>query len=233
MEEWKDIKGYEGLYQVSNEGRVKSLERILTQKTKSGYFITKKYPGKILKPSYDRDGYVIVTLNRRDGGKTKKVHKLVAEAFIPNPENKPVVGHLKTMDNGLEDKTANEAWNLAWMTEKENANYGTIIERKKEYTKVLYKNGRMKRVWKGKKRPEHSKAMSIPIIEIKEDGSVVEWESTIKCAEAYGVSPTHLSNAVNGHNHKRGHYFKTSQFYKKEDYEKMVGKTIIVPPTIL
>ena len=67
---------------------------------------------------------------KRDGNSNfMSVHRLVAEAFIPNPENKEQVGHLKKLPDGTEDKTANEAWNLAWMTAGENNSYGTRIER--------------------------------------------------------------------------------------------------------
>ena len=88
-----------------------------------------------------------------------RVHRLVAEAFLPNPENKPVVGHTKTMENGLEDKTANEAWHIAWMTQEENSNYGTLPERLSE-SKLGDKNPmKNKDVAKkvGEKNREHGK----------------------------------------------------------------------------
>lgn len=79
------------------------------------------------------DGYHIVSLrDENHKGHEGKVHRLVAEAFLPNPENKLEVGHTKTLDNGLEDKTANEAWNLKWMTRVENGNFGTICQRLSE-----------------------------------------------------------------------------------------------------
>ena len=88
VEIWKDIEGYEGFYQVSNLGRVKSLHRLI--KFSNGG--TREYPEKILK-QYKANGYWVVGLNNH-GKKTQvSVHRLVAEAFIPNPNNLPQVAH--------------------------------------------------------------------------------------------------------------------------------------------
>lgn len=126
IEEWKPVVGYEGLYEVSDWGNVKSVDRWITNSLGRKRF----WKGQILKKVFNSDGYHIITLHDFNHKQHEgKVHRLVAEAFIPNPENKQEVGHLKTMENGLEDKTANEAWNLQWMTRPENANYGTITER--------------------------------------------------------------------------------------------------------
>lgn len=126
IEEWKPVVGYEGLYEVSDWGNVKSVDRWITNSLGRKRF----WKGKTLKKVLDADGYHIITLHDANHKqKEGKVHRLVAEAFIQNPENKPVVGHTKTMENGLEDKTANEVWNLQWMTREENGNYGTITER--------------------------------------------------------------------------------------------------------
>lgn len=104
MEEvWRDIKGYEGLYQVSNLGRIMSFhrdsERIMRQSLK--------------------DGYLTIMLRKENKPKRYLVHRLVALSFIPNPENKPQVNHLD------EDKSNNRVDNLNWMTSKENNNWGT------------------------------------------------------------------------------------------------------------
>ena len=111
MEIWKDIEGFEGLYQVSNLGKVKSLNFNHTKKE------------KILKLQSGKYGYLLVSLCKEGKGKTYQVHRLVAQAFIPNLENKPQVNHKD------EDKTNNKVENLEWVTSKENCNYRTRNER--------------------------------------------------------------------------------------------------------
>lgn len=107
-EVWKDIAGYEGLYQVSNRGRVKSLARNTTK-------------GGILTELECRNGYVRVQTSRGNTREKFLIHRLVAQAFILNPKNKPQVNHIDG------NKKNNNLKNLEWVTAKENTNHGMEI----------------------------------------------------------------------------------------------------------
>lgn len=130
QEAWKDIKGYEGLYQVSNLGRVKSLERKVWSGTT---FYTRSE--KLLKQwkcrSHNRDFYLYVTLSKHGIHKNVGVHRLVAQAFISNPSNLPEVNH----KDG--NKTNNVISNLEFCTCKENQNHSwSVLRRKSNKTKA-------------------------------------------------------------------------------------------------
>lgn len=138
MEEWKDIQGYEGLYQVSNLGSVKSL--VGWNVGKNDY----EKREKILNPS--KGEYERVVLFKNGKSKTFAIHVLVAKTFIPNPENKPQVNHKD------ENKYNNCVSNLEWCTHKENMNYGTKQDResfiKTKYNVLQYDlNGNLIKEW--------------------------------------------------------------------------------------
>lgn len=108
IEKWKDIDDYIGLYQISSFGRVKSVKR----KDKNNHSVKEK----IRKQSVDKDGYNWVKLYKNGVGKIFYIHRLVAQTFIPNPENKPCIDHINT------NRTDNRVENLRWVTHKENSN---------------------------------------------------------------------------------------------------------------
>lgn len=153
---WKDIEGYEG-YQVSNKGRVKST-------------IARK-EGKLLKPSANKSGYFIVVLRINGKPKTHYMHRLVAEAFIPNPENKPCIDHINCVrsDNRLE--------NLRWVTQKGNMNNPLTKEKCSKVQK-----GREQLSTRGGK---HYKAKKVQ--QFTKDGLFIkEWSTPIEAARELG-----------------------------------------------
>ena len=134
MEIWKDVAGYEGLYQVSNLGNVKTLERFYY--SGRNHTIRKVQKSMLLKQQTNKDGYRTVGLTKDGKQKYTLVHRIVAQAFIINddPENKTLINHKD------EVKTNNVVDNLEWCTPKYNNNYGTARERgiktrKSRYTK--------------------------------------------------------------------------------------------------
>lgn len=124
MEEiWKDIVGYEGFYQVSNLGRVKSLDRYIEVTNKRGTLYRRPIKGRLLSLNNVNDDYISVTLTKDSIGISYSVHRLVAQAFIPNPDNLPQVNHKD------ENPSNNCVDNLEWCTAKYNSNYGTRREK--------------------------------------------------------------------------------------------------------
>ena len=118
MEIWKDVVGYEGYYQVSNKGNVKTIERTVRFGRQS-----RIVPEIIKEKVPDKRGYLTVMLSKGNKVKNAKIHRLVAEAFIPNPLNLPEVNHKD------EDKTNNCVHNLEWCEHLYNVMYGTKLER--------------------------------------------------------------------------------------------------------
>jgi hypothetical protein len=126
MNMWKDVKGYEGLYSVSEFGDVKALDR----------YVDNRWGGKVLKKEKniairkDCKGYLRCTLLADKTPKTISTHRLVAEAFIPNPENKPCVNHIDC------NPSNNNISNLEWVTYTENMKHALIMNRRDECNKL-------------------------------------------------------------------------------------------------
>ena len=123
-EEWRPVKGYEGIYEVSDYARVRSLDRYYPDKVfRRGKLRPYILYGHVLKQQISHKGYLLVPLRKDNKDKKCSVHRLVAEAFIPNPDNLPLVNHKD------ECKTNNRPDNLEWCDDKYNVNYGTGVKR--------------------------------------------------------------------------------------------------------
>ena len=176
MEEWRDVEGYEGLYQVSNEGRVKTLGRTVNYNDGR----TRYFEPKILSQHYDKDGYCQVCFSIDGKTYQKKVHRLVAQAFIPNPNNYPMVNHKD------ECKTNNFVENLEWCDCKYNLNYGTNPARISE-------------------RVRNNKYISKEIVQITLDGNIVRvYPSTREVERELGLWHTGVSACALGKNNSCG-----------------------------
>ena len=127
---WKPIKGYEGIYEVSDLGRVRSLPRPKTSRNASGEFTFTTKP-KILKAFEQNGGYQRISFGRGKNKVAIFVHRLVAQAFIPNPDNLPHVNHKD------ENPKNNRADNLEWCNAEYNNSYGNHIERCKRHRAVV------------------------------------------------------------------------------------------------
>lgn len=166
MEEYKDIKGFEGLYQVSNHGNVRSVDRT----DKNNHF----WKGHLMPLCDNGKGYVIVGLWKDNQQYMKQVHRLVAEAFIPNPENKPCVNHKD------ENPTNNKVSNLEWCSYEYNNNYGT----------------KPKRISDANSYPTIQKT--------KEGIIVGEYKSVTEASKQTGIDKGNISKCCKGKYHSAG-----------------------------
>lgn len=182
QEIWKDIKDYEGKYQVSSFGRVRSLTRKVI--CKGGQRTTK---GKILKPTISRNLYLTVDLRQHQNHKTQLVHRLVAQAFIPNPKNYTIINH---KDNNSQN---NIVTNLEWCTQSYNVKYGYSKGNAKP-TSGCFKKGNI---------PYNLRKVS----QYDKQGNFIKTYSSVKlAAKSINQSPTSIFNCLAGRAKYAGGY---------------------------
>ena len=200
MEEYKEIKGFEGLYEVSNEGNVRSLKRNI-----------------ILNPIIVGSGYHHVCLCKDGNHYPKRINRLVAEAFIPNPDNLPCVNHKN------EIKTDNRVENLEWCDYQYNCNYGTRNERIGRANAISQKGKKFSEETKRKLSESqiNSSSKSKPVVAVKDGEVVMEFASTAE-AERNGFVHSAVSKCCNKCFHRQGNnFYKDCYWYFKEDWEKI------------
>lgn len=143
IERWKPVHGFEDLYEVSDQGRVRSLKRATTN-------------GKLLKGVLDKDGYIRVHLSAGKKGKTIPVHRLVAIAFVPGrTEEKSIVNHLN------ENKVDNRASNLEWCTSGYNTRYGGGISKRAKKRRIPIQAISKEGIWSFESITEASSKLGI------------------------------------------------------------------------
>jgi hypothetical protein len=174
---WKDVPGYEGMYQVSNLGRVKSLKRIVER---SSWRKTLGVREKILYTYQNKKGYLSTGLSKNNKKRVCLVHRLVAIAFIPNPDNKPEVNHKNLI------KDCNVVSNLEWCTALENSRHVRSL-----------KEIRPSRYWKGKLGKDHN--CSKPVVQISKSGDIVAtYGSAKEASRITNINSAHIGLVCNG-----------------------------------
>lgn len=191
MEEiWKNIEGYPN-YQVSNMGRVKSLEKTITYSTNNrwGECECKRFcEEKILKNYLSKRGYYVVNLSQNGKSTQFKVHTLVAQAFISNPDNKPQIDHINTI------RTDNRVENLRWVTNKENMNNPITTK------KCSINNNMRNKI--GKNHPN-----SKPVLQFtKDDEFIREWENAVEVSKFLNINRICVYNCCSGKYKTAGNY---------------------------
>lgn len=168
IEIWKDIFGYEGIYQVSSLGKVKSLsrKRLVNKKTNSYHLM----PERIMVIKVDKNGYNHITLCKNGLLKTYWLHRIVLKTFVCNPQNLPQINH----KNG--NKSDNRVENLEWCTSKHNYH---------EAVKLGLRNN-------GKVRKKYKNSRSIAQID---NGKIVKtYESRVSALRAFGVKTINVGS---------------------------------------
>lgn len=225
-EQWKDIPGFEGWYQASNQGRIRSVNRLINYKKQGCIYLTK---GKILSPKTTKTGYLEVVLVKNGVRYNRTVHRLVAITFIDNPNDYPVINHIN------EIKTDNRVENLEWCTVRQNTEAYTT-QRNVVYQYDL--QGNLVKVWNSITRAAESigtdktgiqhccsgklktfknyiwtycpinqidleeRLTNRTLVQVKQldlNGVVLHtYNSTVEAAKAVGCNPSAITMAING-----------------------------------
>lgn len=185
IEEWKPITGFEGLYEVSTHGRIKSLQRVI--KCNKGF---RQIPERIITPNIVTQGKYFKQIKKRvllyrDGYKIRKyIHSLVAMVFLPNPENKPCVDHICGTDGG------DGMWNLRWCTKRENNSYDLA---RLHHSQVKIGNRHPMYGVRGSDSP-----LAKPVNQYHKNGKYIRTFGSIKEAKEFiGSNSAHISDACN------------------------------------
>lgn len=184
---WKQISGYEGIYEVSNLGRIKSCDKIVDD----DYCGKRRFRSRVRRQSKNNSGYYQVGLSKNNKVKKFLVHRLVCEAFCENPDNKPEVNHIN------EIKADNRACNLEWCTRRENLNFGTRNERA----------GKASGMTRGKPIQQFTQNGEF----------VAEYWSAREASRQTGISQGNISNCANGsrrNSHAGGYIWKYKEEIK-------------------
>lgn len=198
-EVWKDVQGYEGIYEISNFGRVKSVAR-----TKKCGDMTLHYKERIKSINKNAYGYPCVTLCKNGKSTARPIHILVATAFIDNPENKPHVDHINT------DKSDYRIENLRWCTVKENAN--NVLTRKHCRENTYSKENLEKRIITRKNGS--TKTRPITVYQYTKNGELVmEYESSRHASRVTGIHSTLIRKVAKNEYGFAGGFFWS---YKKD-----------------
>lgn len=207
MEEiWKPIAGYEGYYEVSNLGRVKSVERHVKQGNSTRY-VKEKIKSQHLMTS----GYPSVALYKNRKEKIIPIHILVARAFIPNPENKPNVDHINT------DKTDYRIENLRWVTPKENSNNELTLQHCRENT---YSKESLRKRLETRKAGNTATAPKTVFQYTKEGVFIKEFYSMQEAEKEIGVNHNSIRRALNDYTQSAGGYLWTSVYTENMSYSR-------------
>lgn len=200
---WKPVKGYEGLYEISNLGRVKSLNRIRV-------YGSAKLTERILKQNPNKKGYFSVKLYLNGASKSYPVHRLVAFAFLEEIEGKTQIDHIDGNNQN------NESTNLRWVTAKENCNNPTtLIRRKGRKSHMAGKKG-IETPMYGIKGVLNKR--SIPVVSVKIDtGEVAYYENAYLAAQVIRGSFGNIRNCCKG----RAKTHKGYKWYDTKEYEKI------------
>lgn len=228
MEElWKDIPNFEGYYQASNLGRIRSVDRYVKYKNTDGVALRK---GKILSPKTSNKGYLETTLMKEGKNYYKRIHQLIASAFLPNPNNYPYINHIN------ENKKDNRVENLEWCTPKYNTEayhesriqvfqytlQGKLLKIWHSITKAAESigldktgiqhccNGNKLKTYGGyiwsykslsfdkiKERKDNRRL--VQVLQIDSTGNIIHsYKSVANAAKAVGCNPSAITMAING-----------------------------------